>query len=444
MTKETTGYKGYVKDRLLSEGIGIWSEISIKKGEALYEGVILPRSEHTQEGILVIKVDTGYNIGVEINKECEIKEIGFRKGHYKLPDVSVKHDPSLPNISLLGTGGTVASRLDYRTGAVLPAFTPEELFSAVPELMSICNLKPRKIYSILSENFKPEFWVKTAQEVLNEFKSGSKGVIIGHGTDTMGFTGAALSFFFKNLEAPIVLVGSQRSSDRPSSDGPRNIIMASHIAAHADLAEVVVSMHGTSNDTYNLIHRGSRVRKMHSSRRDAFRTMSDMPLGKIDDNMTISFFKDDVRPRGANNDVYIESKIDTKVAMHYFYPGMQADIIESSIDNGYHGMVLIGTGLGHINSDLFPALERAQEEEIPVCMVVEPLYGYTNLRVYETGRDMLARGVFEGANMLPSAAYAKMIWTLGQTQNISEVKRIMTTNIAGEITNREPHRSYLY
>jgi glutamyl-tRNA(Gln) amidotransferase subunit D len=113
------------------------------------------------------------------------------------------------------------------------------------------------------------------------------------------------------------------------------------------------------------------------------------------------------------------------------------------VDRGYHGIVIIGTGLGHVGTDMFPALERCQEEEIPVILVVEPLFGYIQLRVYETGRDMLARGVIEGANMLPSAAYTKLIWVLGHTRNIEEVKRLMQTDVAGEITSREGPRGFL-
>ncbi|MHA1441299.1 MAG: Glu-tRNA(Gln) amidotransferase subunit GatD [Candidatus Heimdallarchaeota archaeon] len=349
----------------------------------------------------------------------------------------------LPKVTLLGTGGTVASRLDYRTGAVLPAFTPEELFSAVPELIDICNLTPKKIYSLLSENFQPEFWVKTADAVMKEFKDGADGVIIGHGTDTMSFTSSALSFMFQDLAAPIVIVGSQRSSDRPSSDGPINIINASTIAGYADLAEVVLCMHGNTSDSYNLIHRGTRVRKMHSSRRDAFRTISDIPLGMIDASQKVTFFKDDVKRRGDIADTWINTKIDDRVAILYFYPGMDPDMLDAVVDKDYHGVVFIGTGLGHVNTDMYPALERAQEAEIPICIVVEPMWGFTNLRVYETGRDMLAKGVFEGANMLPCTAYAKMIWTLGQTRDYDEVRKIMTTNIAGEITNKEPNKGYM-
>ena len=441
--KEPTGYQGDLRVRLIRENIGVWSEVRIQKGNATYEGVILPRSENTSEGYLVIKVDTGYNIGVSITDDCTMEEIGYRKGAYKLPEVDVKINPDLPKVSLLGTGGTVASRLDYRTGAVLPAFTPEELFSAVPELMNICNLTPKKIYGILSENFKPEYWIKTAQEIMKEFDNGANGVIIGHGTDTMAFTASALSFMFQDLAAPIVCVGSQRSSDRPSSDGHLNIMDASTIAGHADLAEVVVCMHGNSSDSYNLIHRGVRVRKIHSSRRDAFRTLSDIPLGKIDANQQITFLKDDVKPRGKMEDMWLNDKMDERVGMLYFYPGMDNDILDSLIDKDYHGVIITGTGLGHVSSSMFPALERAKEAEIPICMVVEPLFGSSNLRVYETGRDMLARGVIEGMNMLPSAAYAKMIWTLGQTRNYDEVRKIMTTNLRGEITYREPTKGYL-
>lgn len=442
-TRDPMGYKGKLRKRLEIEKVGVWSQVRVKKGDANYEGVILPRSEHTSEGYLVLKVDTGYNVGIKITDDTTIEEYGYKEGKYKLPDVDVKFKEGLPNVTLLGTGGTVASRLDYRTGAVLPAFTPEELFSAVPELIDICNLTPKKIYSLLSENFQPEYWAKTAEAVMKEFESGTNGVIIGHGTDTMSYTGSALSFMFQNQAAPIVIVGSQRSSDRPSSDGPLNIINASTIAGYVDLAETVVCMHGGTNDSYNLIHRGTRVRKMHSSRRDAFRTLSDIPLGVIDANQKVTFLKDDVKRRGDISDMWVDTKIDPKVAMLYFYPGMDPDMLHSVIDNEYHGVIFIGTGLGHVNTDMYPALERAQEEEIPICIVVEPLYGFTNLRVYETGRDMLARGVFEGANMIPCTAYAKMIWTLGHSRDVKEVEKIMTTNIAGEITDRELNKGYM-
>ncbi len=436
------GYRGALRERLIRDGIRTWGRIRVTKGSATYEGLLLPRSQHTVDTYVTLKVDTGYNLGIHVDETTSLEEIGYQKGHYKLPSVDVKTQKGLPSVTLLGTGGTVASRLDYRTGAVLPAFTPEELFSAVPELTSTVNLTPKTLYQILSENFRPEYWVKTAESIAKEIEDGADGVIIGHGTDTMCTTGAALAYFLRNLNVPVVLVGSQRSSDRPSSDGPRNILYAARVAGYADLGEVVVCMHGGTSDSYNLIHRATRCRKMHSSRRDTFRTLDDIPIGKIDDS-GFTWFKDDVRRRSSNEDFYLDTKMDTRVGMLYSYPGMNPDILESMVNQGYHGIIMIGTGLGHVGTDMFPALERCQEQEIPVILVVEPLFGYVQLRVYETGRDMLARGVIEGGNMLPSAAYTKLIWVLGHTRNIDEVKRLMQTNVAGEITAREGPRGFL-
>jgi glutamyl-tRNA(Gln) amidotransferase subunit D len=416
--------------------------VRIFKGDAKYEGLLLPRSQHTADDYVTLKVDTGYNLGVLVDADTKIETYGYQKGHYQLPRIEVEAKKDLPSVTLLGTGGTVASRLDYRTGSVIPAFTPEELFSAVPELVSTVNLTPKTLYQILSENFRPEYWVKTAEAIAKEIESGVKGVIIGHGTDTMCTTGAALSYFLRDLPVPVVLVGSQRSSDRPSSDGPRNILYAAALAGHGDFAEVVVCMHGGTSDSYNLIHRATRCRKMHSSRRDTFRTLDDIPLGKIDET-GVTWFKDDVRPRGKYEDFCLDTNIDPRVGMLYSYPGMSPDILESMVDKDYHGIVIIGTGLGHVGTDIFPALDRCQDEEIPVVLVVEPLFGYVHLRVYETGRDMLARGIIEGGNMLPSTAYTKLIWVLGHTRDIREVKKLMQTPLAGEITSKEGPRGFM-
>ena len=193
------GYRGALRNRLVKEGIRTWSQVRITKGEAVYEGVLLPRSQHTSDAYVTLKVDTGYNLGVFMNDKAKIEQTGFKKGNYRLPHIDTEFKKELPNITLLGTGGTVASRLDYRTGAVLPAFTPEELFSAVPELVSTVNLTPKTLYQILSENFRPEYWVKTAEAIAKEIEEGAKGVIIGHGTDTMCTTGAALSYFLLNF-----------------------------------------------------------------------------------------------------------------------------------------------------------------------------------------------------------------------------------------------------
>ncbi len=185
-------------------------------------------------------------------------------------------------MKLLGTGGTIASRLDYRTGAVIPAFSPGELYGSVPELADVCNLETEKLYGVFSENMGPDQWIGTAEAIAREIEKGVAGIVVGHGTDTMHHTAAILTFMLQDLPVPVVMVGSQRSSDRPSSDAAINLINATRTAATSDIAEVMVCMFGPTSDQYGLLHRGTRVRKMHSSYRSTFRTISDVPIARVD------------------------------------------------------------------------------------------------------------------------------------------------------------------
>ena len=275
------GYRGEAQKTLQKYGVKVWSEVKITGKKRIFEGIVLPRSELGDDKHIVIKLPNGYDIGINIKDIETIEEKGYEPAAYKLPEKTFPKDEKKPNVTLLGTGGTVAARLDYRTGAVIPAFTPQELFTAVPELTDICNLETRTIYEIFSENMKPEHWQKIAEETAKEINKGTEGVIIAHGTDTMHYTASALTFMLKNLPVPVVMVGSQRSSDRPSSDAATNLISATLTAAKSDIAEVTICMHETTNDPTCLIHRGTRARKMHSSRRDTFRTIDDTPLAKV-------------------------------------------------------------------------------------------------------------------------------------------------------------------
>ncbi|MFX1350970.1 MAG: Glu-tRNA(Gln) amidotransferase subunit GatD [Promethearchaeota archaeon] len=439
---ELQGYYGYVRKELEKAKVRVWSVVEIQKQQQKFRGIILPRSELGDDRHVVLKLDDGYDVGIRLDEGTVIREISRKPAHYKLPEKKVPFTPDKPNVTLLGTGGTVASRLDYRTGAVIPALTPEELFSAVPELSEICNLTPKTLFEILSENMRPEYWIEIAKSVaeeVNEEKVG--GIIVAHGTDTMSYTSAALSFMLKNLPVPVVLVGSQRSSDRPSSDAARNLLHAATLASCADIAEVVVCMHGSSSDDYALIHRGTRVRKMHSSRRDAFRTIGDTPIGMVKDNR-ITMLKKDYRRR-KEGQVELDVKLDPKVALLHFYPGMQTDIIDHLVDRKYNGIVLIGTGLGHVAYTLYDSIERAIQEGVTIVMTVQTLWGYTGMNVYESGRKLLSVGVIPGANMLPETALVKLMWVLGHTKNHDEIRKLVTTNLAGEITSRETYDAYI-
>ncbi|HEX9631874.1 MAG TPA: Glu-tRNA(Gln) amidotransferase subunit GatD [Gemmatimonadales bacterium] len=439
-------YRGYrdpcraVMQRL---GFRVWSEVRIHTTRGTFEGLVLPRSETSDELHFVLKLGTGYNIGIRHDTVHGVEELGFREAVYKIPEQEFPHDPAHPRVKLYGTGGTIASRLDYRTGAVIPAFTPGELYGSVPELADICNLETEKLFGVFSENMGPEQYLVLAEKVGEAIREGYAGVVIGHGTDTMHHTAAVLSFMVQSPPVPVVMVGSQRSSDRPSSDAARNLIAATWTAAHGPIAEVMVCMFGPTSDRYNLLHRGTRVRKMHSSTRSTFRTIGDIPLALVQDG-TLTPLQDDWRPRRADRDVTVRARYDERATLLYYYPGMCPDVLDAMVEKGYRGIVIAGTGLGHVNRKIYPALERARDAGVQMYMTLQTLWSFVQMQVYETGREILQLGVMPLANMMPEVAFIKLGWALGvHPDDPDAVRTLMTTPLAGDMTEREPHDGYL-
>lgn len=436
------GYKGGALEVLKKYNVRVWGTAKITTTRGDFEGTILPRSENDDDQHIVLKIITGYNIGVDIITITNMKETGYKKANYKIPEKEFPFTEGLPAVKLFGTGGTIASRLDYRTGAVIPAFSPGELYGAVPELADICNLTTEKVFAVFSENMGPKQYLQLAKAIGKEIENGVDGIVIGHGTDTMHHTGAALTFMVQNSPVPIILVGSQRSSDRPSSDAALNLMHAMYAAGNSDIAEVMVCMFGPTSDEYGLLHKGTRVRKMHSSYRSTFRTIGDTPLAMVNRHK-IDYIKKEYKPRRKDRNVTIKPYFSDKVTMFYYYPGMKPDVLDALVDCGYKGIIFIGTGLGHVNKELYPAIERAKKKGVYMFMTLQTIWGYVQMFVYETGREMMARGIVPGGNMLPEVAYIKLGWALGQTDDLEEVNRLMLTPINDEITEREPYNGYL-
>jgi glutamyl-tRNA(Gln) amidotransferase subunit D len=422
---------------------GEGDRIRIKKepdsGVVVYEGIVMPTASRN----IVIKLDSGYNMGIRPeNAEIEvIDRLGVKEARgweEREGEKGRKSEERLPLLAILSTGGTIASKVDYRTGAVSPQFSTEDLLDAIPELGEIANIKGKVVYSILSENMRAEYWRKLAAEVYNEIKNGANGIIVTHGTDTMGYTAAALSFMVRT-PVPVVLVGSQRSSDRPSSDATMNAISAAKVAC-SDLAEVVVVMHGSTSDDYCYIHRGTNVRKMHTSARDAFQSVNDTPIGAVyydaNDIERIRIeFSSPYKKRG-EHELELRAKLEENCTLIKFYPGADPAILDFFVEKGYKGIVLEGTGLGHVSAEWIPSVARVVKQGVPVVMTSQCLYGTICDRVYDTGRDLLHAGIIEGEDMLPETALVKLMWVLGQTTDMDEVRRLMHENITGEIKGR--------
>ncbi len=440
-TNELEGYTGDVLAVLKAKGIKTWDKLAVKTGDKDFEGILLPRNKFDVPGLIDLKLKNGYNVGIRVDTNTEFKVLDHQRGSYQLPEKVLTPDPKKPSILLVGTGGTLASRLDYATGGVIPAFSPGELFTAVPELADISNVEAVVKYSVFSEDVTPKHWQELAKTVEEAAKKGKDGVVIGHGTDTMSYTAAALSFMLPKLSIPVVIVGSQRSSDRPSSDAALNLIHATTAAARGDFADVVICMMGTQNHSFAYLHKGGLVRKMHSSVRHTFRTIKTTPFAKVEGS-TIEMLQKEYKKRGEDKITQADLKLDDRVGLVYTYPGTDPKVFEFYGDAGYKGLVIAGTGLGHTPHATFPAIKKIIDKGVSVVMVVQTLWGFTGMNVYETGREELALGIIDGKSMLPETAMVKLMYVLGHEKDPAKIKTMMETNLRGEILAGEPPNGF--
>jgi len=446
VVKLAEGLEGYDKEviRLLeNRGIKLFDKVRIRHRQGIaFEGIILPRPQVGDPRSLILKLDNGYNVGIKVENIEKIEVIEKSEPSPLVRVRQPKLKPGLPYVHFVGTGGTIASRIDYKTGAVYPFFTAEEIYSMLPELEDIAFVRAETLLNIFSEDMRLRLWEKIAKKVAEIFeKEKPVGVIVAHGTDTMGYTAAALGFALRRLPGPVILVGAQRSSDRPSSDSALNVIAATITAIKAPFAESVVVMHGSKSDNYCLVHRGVKVRKTHTSRRDAFRSINDLPLAIVNSKGSFKILNNRFLRRSEEGSI-VEAKFDEKVALIKYFPGMEGEIIDFLVDKGYHGIVIEGTGLGHVGHQLLKSIKRALGEGIAVVMTSQCIWGRVNMNVYRRGIELLRMGVIPGEDMLPETAYVKLSWVLAKTRDIKEVRRLMLTNMVFEINERSENRFY--
>jgi len=426
---EYRGYEGGSLEFLNANQISVGDSVKILS-DITYSGIIMPRYEHSDDKHIVLKLKSGYNIGLEIAK---IEKIEKKQTTKKIieKDEKIEKVAGLPKILLLSTGGTIASKIDYRTGAVTPVLTAEELNSSVPELAKIANIDTQALFSEYSENIMPEHWLQIAEKINEYSKSDYTGIIIAHGTDTMHYTSSFLSFALAGFPIPIVLVGSQRSSDRASSDAALNLISATKFITESKTKGVYIVMHQDENDETIACHLGTRVRKNHTSKRGAFQTIGDDPAfiiaeNQIQKNITEDFFKvNEFQPK-----IYL----DTKVALIKYHPGYDPSLLDKIIEMGFRGIIFEGTGLGHVGKIMYESVKKANEKGVFLGMTSQCIDGRVGMTVYESGRDLLDLGIVPLENMIPEVALVKAMWAMGNSQNRDEVKKIMLENIASELS----------
>jgi glutamyl-tRNA(Gln) amidotransferase subunit D len=443
LSLDNSGYSGLALEKLSSSDIKVGDTIRIKKNEEEYIGVLMPRSQVGSDQFhVIIKLETGYNIGIKLDQGSEVSRIKAGKKKRTASSEKESDIKGLPTASILSTGGTIASKVDYRTGAVNPALTAQDLYDTVPELRNYAKVNAKVIMSVLSENILPSDWTKIARKVASEIKDGTDGIVIPHGTDTLGFTSAALSFALQNLPVPVVLVGSQRSSDRPSSDAAMNLIGAINLATKADAAEVYVLMHAETGDSYLHAHRGTRARKLHSSRRDAFQSVNDYPLFKVTGE-DVKELRTPLLRRNKERKLTLKPKFEEKVGLVKTNPGIETLAIDQLIDADYRGIVLEGTGLGHVPDRLQPSIKKAIDDGIVVAMSTQCLFGRVDMNVYRSGVELLDIGVIPCEDMIPETALVKLMWVLANTKDEEAAKELLSKPLTGEIDMRSEESEYV-
>jgi glutamyl-tRNA(Gln) amidotransferase subunit D len=435
------GYRGAGLDLLSSYHLSVGDTVSVTTSDGELAGVIMPRYESASDNYLVIKLKSGYNTGIKTDRVKSISKLPGEKiktsSTAKVPD----EDKSLPRVALISTGGTIASKIDYRTGGVHAALSAAELYSSVPELANYARVDPEVLLSEYSENLKPEHWTLIAKKVAEKIESGDySGIVVSHGTDTMHYTAAALSFALQNIPIPVVLVGAQRSSDRPSSDAAVNLLGATIFAARANVSGVFVAMHAGTSDDVVAIHVGTRVRKNHTSRRDAFESIDVTPAALVRNNAIEMQKESQIKLTARKNakEMKLQPDFDSRVMLIKYYPGFDPRIIENAAKSGYEAIIFEGTGLGHVNKECFPAIQRAVEAGVIICMTSQCIWGRVSMKVYDTGRDLLSIGVVPLSDMISETATVKAMWALANVQSSKDFKDAMLENISNEISASIP------
>ncbi|MDP3765760.1 MAG: Glu-tRNA(Gln) amidotransferase subunit GatD [Nanoarchaeota archaeon] len=423
--------------------------VKVRTSEETYEGILMPRPEIFEKDHTIIKLDNRYNIAIENKK---IKKIELVKKYEKKKEEKhgLSHRKGLPTVSILSFGGTISSKVDYKTGGVYADYIAEDFVEMLPELKDVANLKAEKVMGIMSEDMAPEEWQLMARRIAKELNDDElAGVVVTQGTDTLHFSTAAMSFFLRNLNKPVVFTAAQRSIDRGSSDAFSNLLCAVHAASKFDGAAVVTCLHGTSDDNYCILNRGTKVRKMHTSRRDAFRPINELPLARVYENGDIEILNHNYKK--INNDkVAVIDKFEPKTALVYVYPGMNPEILDYYRKEKYSGIVIAATALGHVPTinpkySLMKKIKELIDNGVPVVIASQTIYGRVHPYVYTNLRKLSVQlNCIFAEDMLPETAYIKLGWVLPQAKTIEEVKEMMLTNYAGEISERTDESAFLY
>ncbi len=431
--------------------------VEVVTADETVTGTLL-QSPELEKDVVIIKFSSGYNIGISKDK---IKKISLlpqpqqkerEEKETTAAAATTAKKQKLPKISILHTGGTIASKVDYRTGAVYSSFKPEDLLGMFPELAEIAQFDSVFISNMWSDDLRFKHFELIAKAIEKEAKKGVGGIIIGIGTDNLAVASAAMAFIAETTPIPIIFVGAQRSSDRGSSDAAANLTCAATFIAKSDFSGVAICMHENMSDNDCLILPACKTQKLHTSRRDAFRPVNTTAIARINYNSrSVTMLRKDYQKKDNDRKLSLKPKMEEKVGLLKIHVNMFPE--QFSFFKGYKGLVIEGTGLGHtpgqvpnelatIHKKIYPAIKSVIDSGCVVVMTSQCLYGRVQMHVYDKGTDLTKLGIIPGEDMLPNTAFAKLAWLLGN-YNKKEVCELITKNLRGEISERTEPADFL-
>lgn len=423
-------------------------QVEISTSTRVFRGVFIKE----EKDFLIIKLSSGYNIGVAKRNIKSKKSVGKVKKEQE-KGVKKKQNPRLPTISILHTGGTIASKVDYSTGAVIAKFTEADILRLFPEIKDLANIKSRLVRNMQSEMMRFAHYNILAKAVKQEAEKGADGVILTHGTDTIPYTSAALAFALEGVGIPVIIVGSQRSSDRGSTDSAMNLLSAAHFIVKSDFSGVGICMHENPEDDNCLILPACKTRKMHTSRRDAFRPINAPPIARVNvKKKKIDFILDNYEKKDKKKKINLKL-FKEKLKLGLLKPHIQMFESEVNAYKGFDGLVIELLGIGHVpsmkvdeftkeNEKILHAIQKLAKK-IPVVVAPQTIYGRINMNVYTPGRQLIEAGVIGNyTDMTPETAFIKLAWLLSNYKK-EQVKELFSKNLRGEISDRSEKEFFL-
>ena len=325
----------------------------------------------------------------------------------------------MKRILLIGTGGTIVSR--PTDDGLAPSLSVDELLAKIPEIAGICKPDCIQLFNMDSTNIGPVHWLEIARTIRKHYAD-YDGFVIAHGTDTMAYTAAGLSYLIQDSQKSIVITGAQISVAQDDSDARRNMIDAFLCAADRESHGVLVVFSGS-------VILGTRARKNYTKRFAAFTSTNYPEVARIQSGKVIWFI-----PQVPSAGMRFYDNLDTNVGLVRLFPGMTEDVITFMTDR-FNGLVVESFGVGGLPEyyEFYTQIRRAGEKGTLIIMTTQVPNEGSDLELYKVGHRLMQEpNVLEARDMTSEAALAKLMWVLGQTRDLSTARELFCTPVAND------------